>query len=65
VGGIVKKNPAYPQVPPVRRMKNSRSILSDFGSGNTLYDFVGNDRIAQLLNHPEDFAGFFSGQFNA
>jgi glucose-6-phosphate isomerase len=57
-GGIVKKNPAYPQVAPVRR--NSRSILSDFGNGTTLYDFVGNDRIAQLLNHPEDFAGFFA-----
>jgi len=60
VGGIVQKNPAYPEVPPVRRMKNSRSILSDFGNGTTLYDVVGNDRIAQLLNHPENFADFFA-----
>ena len=57
-GGIVQKNPAYPQIPPVRRMKNIQSILSDFGDGTTLYDFIGNDRIAQLLNHPEDYTGF-------
>jgi hypothetical protein len=59
-GGIVQKNPAYPQVPPVRRMKYIRSMLSDLGIGDTLYDFVGNDRIAHLLNHPEEFAGFFA-----
>jgi len=40
-------------------------MLSELGRGKTLYDFIGNDRIAQLLNHPENFAGFFSGQFNA
>jgi len=58
VGGDVQKNPAYPEVPPVRRMKNTRSILSDFGNGTLLYDFVGNDRIAHLLNHPEKYSGF-------
>jgi glucose-6-phosphate isomerase len=59
-GGGVLKNPAYPVVPLLRRVRNIRSILSDFGHGTTLYDFVGNDRIAQLLNHPEEFAGFFA-----
>ena len=61
-GGIVQKNPAYPEVPPVRRMKNTRSILSYLGIGDTLYDFVGNDRIAHLLNHPENYLDFLSGQ---
>jgi glucose-6-phosphate isomerase len=62
MGGDVQKNPAYPDVPPVRRMKNSRSIFSDFGHGTSLYDFVGNDRIAQLLNHPENYIDFLSSQ---
>ena len=59
VGGDVSKNPAYPDVPPVRRMKNIRSMLSELGRDKTLYEFIGNDRIAQLLNHPENFADFF------
>jgi glucose-6-phosphate isomerase len=58
-GGVVLKNPAYPAVPMLRRVRNIRSMLSDLGIGDTLYDFVVNDRIAHLLNHPEEFAGFF------
>jgi glucose-6-phosphate isomerase, archaeal len=59
-GGGVLKKPAYPAVPLLRRVRNIRSILSDLGIGDTLYDFVGNDWIAHVLNHPEDFAGFFA-----
>jgi glucose-6-phosphate isomerase len=61
-GGGVLKNPAYPGVPPVRRVRNIWSMLSDLGIGDTLYDFVGNDRIAHLLNHPENYLDFLSGQ---
>ena len=64
-GGVVLKNPAYPAVPPVRRVRNISSIIRELGDGNTLYDFVGNDQIAQLLNHPEKCLDFLSGQFNA
>jgi glucose-6-phosphate isomerase len=64
-GGGVLKNPAYPEVPPVRRVRNINSIIRELGDGNTLYDFVGNDRIAHLLNHPENYFDFLSGQFNA
>ncbi|MCK9593668.1 MAG: glucose-6-phosphate isomerase, partial [Methanoregula sp.] len=59
-GGTVLKNPTYPAVPPIRRVNNIPSPLNNFGNGDTLYDFVGNDRIARVLNHPEEFAGFFA-----
>ena len=62
IGGTIKKNPAYRDGPPLRRVKNIRSVIHDLGEGNSLYDFIGNDRIAQLLNHPENYAGFLSGQ---
>lgn len=52
-GGVVQKNPAYPAAPPLRRMKNIRSIIRELGTGNSLYDFVGNERIARELNNPE------------
>lgn len=62
VGGDVSKNPAYLDVPPVRRIKSVRSIMSILGNGKSLYDFIGNDRIAQLLNHPENYTDFLSDQ---
>lgn len=61
VGGTVQKNPAYPEVCPLRRTKNDCSAITEIGSVNSLYDFVGNDKIAELLNHPENFTDFFVG----
>ncbi|MEI7858171.1 MAG: hypothetical protein WCH85_11830 [Methanomicrobiales archaeon] len=62
VGGVVQKDPAYPEVPPVRKVRDVRSIISSLGPGNSLYDFVRNDRIARVLNNPEDYFDFLSGQ---
>jgi glucose-6-phosphate isomerase len=64
-GGIFHKNLAYPAVPPLGKMKNMHSLHNNFGIGNTLSDFMGIDRIAHLLNHPENYRYFLSGQFNA
>ena len=61
-GGAVQKNPAYPEVPQVRRVRNIRSIVQDLGPGNTLYDFVGNERIARVLNNPENYMDFLFSQ---
>lgn len=58
-GGTIQKNPAYPDVPALRIIKKISSIMSELGTGKSLYDFVGNDQIAQLLNNPENYADFF------
>jgi len=61
-GGVVQKNPAYPEVPPVRRVRNIRSGMSELGPRNSLYDFIGDDRIARVLNKPEDYLDFLFSQ---
>ncbi|MDO9326296.1 MAG: glucose-6-phosphate isomerase, partial [Methanoregula sp.] len=58
------KNPAYPEVPPVRRVRNIRSVMSELGPGNSLYDFIGNERITRVLNNPENYLDFLSGQLS-
>ena len=59
VGGIIQKNPAYPEVPEVRKTVNNSSLLGDLGIQNTLYDGIGNAQIAQILNNPENYPNFF------
>ena len=59
----IKKNPAYPPAPPVRRKKKFSSIPRAFGIGKTLYENIGIDRIAQMLNTPEKYAEFFRRRF--
>lgn len=54
-----EKNPHYPVVPPLRKVKSKDTPLAGFGSFNCLYDCVGNKHIADLLNSPEKFMEFF------
>ena len=58
-GGVIKKNPAYPDIPPLRRKQNVCTISGNFGIGNTLYESIGKDRVAQMLNNPEKFLDLF------
>lgn len=44
------KNPHYPGVPPVQEVKYQISSLKVFGKCGQLYDYIGNDAIAGMLN---------------
>jgi glucose-6-phosphate isomerase len=59
IGGTIKKNPAYGDGPPLQKIKTICSVSGDFGIHNSLYEGIGNDRIAGLLNNPEHFNDFF------
>ncbi|MDO9325289.1 MAG: glucose-6-phosphate isomerase family protein, partial [Methanoregula sp.] len=61
-GGTMLRNAAYLRVPPLRRMKNIHPIISNLGPGNSLYDFVGNERIVKVLNYPEKYLDFLLSQ---
>jgi len=64
VGGTIQKNPAYPQVPRLQRTERISLKFSNHVIGNSLYDFIGNDWIGYVLNNPENYTDFFSGQFS-
>ena len=54
------KNPHYLEVPLVQEVKCQTFPLKQFGKKTTLYDYVGNTAIADLLNHPEKYPAIFS-----
>jgi len=56
-GGIFHKNPAYPPPPEIRKMKQltDSNLFAGFGIQGSLYDSIRNERIIQVLNHPENF----------
>jgi len=54
-GNILVRNPHYPDVPGVQEMTAPSSPLKRFGERPTLYDYVGDTAIADLLNHPEKY----------
>jgi len=60
MGERLVKNPRYPTVPEIRVVGASKCPHPWEGSHASLYDFVGDDAIALLLNYPEKFAGRFA-----
>jgi hypothetical protein len=60
MGERLVKNPRYPPVPEIRVVGASKCPHLWEGSHVSLYDFVGDDAIALLLNYPEKFAGRFA-----
>jgi hypothetical protein len=60
-GNILVRNPHYLEVPPVQEIKCQMNPLNVFGDAvSSLYDCVGNDAIAGLLNNPEKYPAVFS-----
>jgi glucose-6-phosphate isomerase len=56
-GGIFHKNPAYPTLLEIRKMKQftDSNLFTRFGIQRSLYDSIRNERLIQVLNHPENF----------
>jgi len=55
VGNILVRNHHYPDIPSVQEMTAPSSPLKQFGERPALYDYVGDTRIAGMLNHPEKY----------
>jgi len=59
------QNPHYPEVPPVQKIKCQTDPLKVFGDEvSSLYDYVGNAAITDMLNHPEKYPAIFMNIFN-
>jgi Thermophilic glucose-6-phosphate isomerase and related metalloenzymes len=57
VGERLEKNSRYPEIPPVRIVGANQCPRFWEASHASLYDFIGDDAIALLLNYPEKYAG--------
>ena len=58
-GRIFKKNPRYPDVPALRKTHVRAFPLPQCEPPKSLYDCIGDDTIARLLNHPEEYPDIF------
>jgi hypothetical protein len=59
MGGMAGEDHLLPHIPEIRVVGASKCPHPWEGSHASLYDFVGDDAIALLLNYPEKFAGQF------
>jgi len=50
------RNPHYPDIPRVQEIINSPSPLPVLGTAGSLYDILGNVRIPDILDHPENIS---------
>lgn len=58
-GQNFEKNPRYPDVPALKKNTCPRGLADLCGSPKALYDYIGDETIARLLNHPEEYSNFF------
>ena len=56
---ILEKNPRYPDIPAIRKTDASAFPLTLCKSSKSLYNCIGDDIIARLLNHPEEYPDSF------
>lgn len=62
LGGSLERNPHYPPMPPVVRLR-APAFLPGFPLAGSLYGLVEQrDTRLRCLNHPEQFRGFFTRQ---
>jgi len=62
VGENFKKNPRYPDIPALRKTHARAFSLPQCEPPKSHYDYIGNDSIARLLNHPKNYSDFLSRQ---
>jgi glucose-6-phosphate isomerase, archaeal len=58
--GDLKKNPNYPQVPPVRNIRPKSGLGDHRIVKGPLYDLIGNAKAVEFLNHPEKYVPVFT-----
>ncbi len=59
-GGVLVRNPRYPDAPPVRHLNPVEVPELGIKRGVRLYDLLGNPRSVAFLNHPEEFMEIFA-----
>jgi glucose-6-phosphate isomerase, archaeal len=64
-GNSFEKNSRYPDVPALRKTHARAFPLPLCEPPKSLYDCIGDNIIARLLNHPENYLDFWSDQFSA
>ncbi|NMB79247.1 MAG: glucose-6-phosphate isomerase [Methanomicrobiales archaeon] len=60
VNGDLVKNPHYPRVPPVRRIRQGSQAGAGRILDGPLYSLIGNEKALGFLNRPEEAAAFFT-----
>jgi glucose-6-phosphate isomerase len=60
-GGVLVKNPRYPDAPPVRCCDPVEVPELGIRRGTRLYDLIGQPRSVAFLNRPEEFMGVMAG----